>query len=252
MEPFLAAFTPNDSGLVVFTLSTQEVHKVSVQAAFLAGMVSCLINTVDLLCVVGSDATRVCLLDGAVTHEEKLIDARTWPGLIADQQCVRAFGGNPFAMSRTCEKFSLVTKQWTAFPSMNFPRACFTPCFHNSEIYLPEVDNGEKQLEAFQPASETYRLLLLKLTGSAFGSVSCINDGNLLVLTYLRVLYSWRLDSTDAQPQECKKLEAKAENALALCAPVQVGENLYWINVNGRLSKLSVREKDVIEYYRRP
>ena len=127
---------------------------------------------------------------------------RCAPGIVQVEARIYVFGGRDKQLSafKTCEKMQLSNKRWSSLRNEMFRvRSHFTPCLHNSLVYLPSCrDTDNKAVESFDPETETFNLLNVQLPEKLVlgkASVCFVANEELCLLTLGQQMARLRLES---------------------------------------------------------
>lgn len=176
-------------------------------------------------------------LSGMVRKLNAMNGSRRSPGVIflPEVDLVALFGGGfsghgkcyvgePFA---TAENFSMQTGQWTDYPSMHKQRISFTPCIHNSLVYL--CGGSATSVETFDPSSRLFTLLpdfTLPETTRYFNSTIVIEDT--MIVHGFQGVYKWNL----TQRREISSIQHGRLSAWSNCPPTVYEDRVYLLDVN--------------------
>ena len=99
-----------------------------------------------------------------ITPLSPLRTPRCYSGVANTNRFIYVFGGEeaPWKWLKSCEKYSLLGKQWLPLNSMMYPRTGFTPCTFRSLIYLPSPSTTHR-IETFNPEAEIFSVISVSL-----------------------------------------------------------------------------------------
>ena len=163
---------------------------------------------------------------------------RSYFGLAKAGENVYVFGGidsygNPLSI---CEKLSLVEKAWYRAGTMTHCRAAFTPCCHDSLLYLVSSWGPyPRAVETFNPATEMFQVLAVALPDElAYGcGVTFAVRGELCVLTEKQQIARWRVGE-----QGGFQVSVTDRACWSTQIPM-ISEGMAFINVEGMIYKFS-------------
>ena len=208
----------------------------------------------ERLLVVGGACNRpdiysVHIWTGVVTLEAHLHKGRSYPGLLLHNDFVWIFGGNISPSLRSVERFHNTTRAVEKGEKMRTPKVNFTPCTHKGLIYLPDASAHNFPLEVLDPLPEIYSFLPLTLYSSYFGSISFIQNDELVIFMSPKQVGRWEISSSVTK---LSPLDVKIETECGSSGPV-VGwkGSVYWGNGGLGLVKWDVERKTVrmLDFY---
>ena len=237
--------------LSLYDLSTRNISQVSLSVTFTDGTSYIDIDHSTLLCLGGypscTDVYALHLHSAQLNTCPALTDSRCATGAVRWGNCVYAMGGIDRAggLMSSCEKWQTNAERWTEIAPMRYPRAYFTPCRHESLLYLLSTKSKDhRAIETFNPATETFSLLAVSLPPQlklSAASVSFVCDGELCLLTHKKQLVRWQVNGTELRLSEVQK------RCWATQLPIVLGNEVL-IAYMGRVMTLSLESYTFLSY----
>lgn len=233
----LCAFLPAILGshLLLFDLANETVQKEELPFAFSQGTRFCQLDAVTVVGVGGSagqsEVWAVSLQTCATWRLPDLVCGRGSAGVIHCRNAVYVFGGTVRGQAlRSCEV--LHAQKWESLPNMQQPHSHFSPCVHETSIYLPDV-SCNSLMEVFFPDQMTFILMNWRLPCILSPSVAFMTKGQLVVVTCARKLITCDLHSsvTVSSTQTNETLSGTSS-----FQPLSFQHKVYWV----RLGSLAV------------
>ena len=176
-----------DYSLRLYYLRTGSVTTVRLSHRFRPGCVFCQYRPDRVLCVGDIEPSVSVLSLSLYSYDLEQYPStgfpRSFPGLIAwRDDCVYAFGGNACAPISAAELLLTSDDHWTALPPMKYSRVAFLPVRFKDKIMLISSTQGLLPVEAFSPASATYEVLSVTVSGCGNGTLAAVYGEEIVVI----------------------------------------------------------------------
>ena len=189
--------------LSLYDLRTQRVSQQSLAVCFSDGTSYVNLDPSSLLCLgaypASADVYSLHLQTAQLSKRPSLTVPKCAPGTARWNSCVYAFGGVDSAggLKTSSEKWHVGAELWIEIELMRYPRAYFTPCRYETLFYLLAAKSKDhRAIEAFNPATETFSVLVVSLPPQlelSAGSVVFATVGELCMLTHKKQLVRWEV-----------------------------------------------------------
>lgn len=180
------------------------------------------------------------LATSSCSNMPHLPSPRSYAGLAKAGDYVYVFGGTDQYGNalNICERFSIGENAWRNAGKMTFCRAAFSPICYSSLIYLVSAwGSYSREVETYQPASETFRVLPVALPNALVSScsVAFVSNGEICLLTDKGQMARWKV-----QEEMGFRVEITNKACFSTQTPM-VREGWVLINAAGDLCKFSLQ-----------
>ena len=233
----------NLSTLKLIDLETGFTTTSQLSVIFSMASVFCFCSDRTLLCLgnhpPATNAWTLDVLTASLSEVAPMTTARGWPGALYYGQFVYLFGGNTDLPLHSCEKFDIQRKEWTSVGDMHSAKVAFSPCVHEKEVFLLSMLSVQTQIEVFTPACEVFRVLPVALRAGELGSVSFFQGDTIVMITFSRREFRWKLGTTEVSEKESNNSDPTS--AVSNIMPLTVENSVYWVNYyTGKLVQLDM------------
>ena len=214
--------------LYLIDLETRKVSLYRLAVRFAHNCYYCLISPLQLLCF-PYDSSQVRALDlsnFAISPLPPMAIARFDPGAVVFDDCVYVFGGDWY---KSNERYDHRLGKWANLAHSHYCYFMLSPCVYLTQIYLPQPELTEGQMDVYAPLYGTFKLAPVpKLDLSR--SVAFVDGASLVWLTAQGDLVQQYLDASQVQISRA----AFEGNAVpGNSAPVCFGTFVYWTTPYG-------------------
>lgn len=239
------------STLIVYNLETGAVkQKTPISHSFDNGTVYCPYAPNRVLCI-GAEPTitsvfSLCTATGELRAMPDMMLGRAWPGVVLWEDTVYVFGGQHGQPTAEAEKFRISPGAWRKLASMSVPKLAFTPLLHTKQIYLIACSPmGPLPIETFNPYTETYTTLNVRIDGSGFGAISFLKGDEVLTVLYGGELLHWNPTSTTYRKDKVSLPDI--ESAISGGPVRRYKDWVYWVNYHtGNLVQFDLNAEEVV------
>lgn len=223
------------NALTLHNLATRRVLETfTLTQSFPNGTIICVVNKNQVL-TVGGFAQKTFYIDlrtKAITEAADMLTGRDFPGVIKVGPNVYTFGGNYPAITASEKLVEEGENQiWRSLTPMAIPRRAFTPCLYDKDIYLIEICEFQGA-ERFNVDSEKYDQLNALLPASCFNAVNFRVGEEIMFITADKQIHTYNLRSETVTMTPLKCARFTGYMTVANCAPCQVGNIVYYVQVN--------------------
>lgn len=233
--------------LYLIDLESRKASMCRLAIRFAHNYYYCLASPLQLLCF-PYDSSQVCAIDlsnSAISPFPPMLIARSDPGAVVFDDCVYVFGGD---LHKSNERYDPRLGKWVNLPHSHYCYFMFSPCVYLTNIYLPQPDLTEGQMDVYTPLYGTFALVQIPKQDFS-RSIAFVDGASLVWLTAQGDFVQLYLETARVQVSRAA-FEGSAVPGNS--APVRFGSLVYWTTPYGDQIYMFDTEKCAVDVLRLP